>query len=312
MPWRVSRLKQAAGWAVGTTAGLFFVANFASSLYFEHRFLRPKRQPCKTSDLTGYVPEAKYGTTKLQLKTADGLRISALFLTPENPNGHAVIVCHGLAHDKNSGIRFVQYLLNEGYSLLLIDFRNHGESEGNITTYGYFEKNDLLAAIRYLRDSLGSSVRIGILGASMGASIAVMAAAESSEIHAMILDSPFASLRQITFEWAAQMTRLPKFLLLLPVNLAYLWLLIFSRCSVPDVEPWQKAKQIRCPLLLIHGGADNIIPAHHSLRIFENAGGQKEIWIVDHAEHLGVYLMDTLEYQRRILQFFRKNLIEYV
>jgi dipeptidyl aminopeptidase/acylaminoacyl peptidase len=254
MHWRAFRFKQAAGWMAGTTAGLFFAANLVSSLYFERRFLRPRRENSRTSDLTGYVPEAKYSTTKLQIKSLDGLRISALLLTPENRNGHAIIICHGLAHDKNSGIRFVQYLLNDGYCLLLIDFRNHGESEGNITTYGYFEKNDLLAAIHYMRNALGPAARIGILGASMGASIAILAAAECGELHAMILDSPFASLRQITFEWAVQMTRLPKFLLILPVNLAYLWLLIFTRCSVPEVEPLQKAKQIRCPLFLIHGG----------------------------------------------------------
>ena len=307
---RTSRFKQAAGWVVGSAAGLFVAANVASSLYFQHRFLRPARKDNKTSSLTGYVPEAKYTTTKLEMRSADGLRISGLLLTPEKENGHAVIICHGLAHDKNSGIRFVQYLLSEGYRLLLIDFRNHGESEGRITTYGYFEKKDLLAAIRYLRESLGASARIGILGASMGASIALMAAAETSDLHALILDSPFASLRQITLEWAIQMTRLPKFLLLLPVNLAYLWLLIFARCSVPEVEPWEKAKRIRCPLLLIHGGADKMIPPHHSRRIFESAGGQKEIWIIEHAEHLGVYIADQPEYQRRVLRFFRKNLIE--
>jgi pimeloyl-ACP methyl ester carboxylesterase len=306
---RADRWK-AAGWVVGGTAGLFVAANVASSLYFQHRFLRPARKLNNTSDLNGYVPEAKYTTTKLEMRSTDGLRISALLLTPEKENGHAVIVCHGLRHDKNSGIRFVQYLLNEGYRLLLIDFRNHGESEGRITTYGYYEKNDLLAAIKYLRESLGASGKIAILGASMGASIALMAAAETKDLHALILDSPFASLREITFEWAIQMTRLPKFVLLLPMNLAYLWLLIFTRCSVPEVEPWEKAKQIKCPLFLIHGGADKMIPPHHSRRIFESACGQKEIWIIDRAEHLGVYIADQTEYQRRVLHFLRKNLIE--
>src|ERR1051326_4067294 len=109
MRWRTSRFKQAAGWFVGGTAGIFFAANIASSFYFHRRFLRPSRKDNKTSDLTGYTPEAKYVTTKLDIRSADGLRISALMLTPENPNGHGVVICHGLAHDKNSGIRFVQY-----------------------------------------------------------------------------------------------------------------------------------------------------------------------------------------------------------
>ena len=309
MRWSDSRLVNAAGWIVGAGAALFILGSLASSIYLQRSFLKPKRKKNLTSNLEGFIPEAVYTTTPLQIRSMDGLRISSVILTPESPNGHGIVVCHGLAHDKNSGIRFVQYLLNAGYTLLLLDFRNHGESDGNMTTYGYFEKYDLLAAIQHVRESLGPSARIGILGASMGASIALMAAAETDDVQALVLDSPFASLKSISSEWAGQITRLPRFLLLLPLQMAYLWVLLQAGFPIPAVEPWRKAMSIKCPLFLIHGGADQLIGPHHSRQIYENAAGEKELWIHEEAGHLGVYLVNTQEYQRRVLHFFRRNLL---
>ncbi|MCI0411462.1 alpha/beta fold hydrolase [bacterium] len=302
------RLKKAAPWFLGGLTGTFLLANLAASAYFNYTFLRPKRKKNQSSDLTGYIPEAEYTTHPFRFRSSDGIQISALRLEPARPNGHAVLVCHGLAHDKYSGIRYVQYLLREGYLLVLIDFRNHGESEGTITTYGHYEKQDLLATVRYLREG-GFQGRIGILGASMGASIALMTAAECEEIRAIILDSPFSSLTRISTEWACKMTRCPEAVLQFSIRLAYCWLYVAYRFWVPEVEPAAIAKKLRCPIFLIHGGADEKIPPHHSREIYENVPGEKELWIADNVGHLGVYLNHAREYETRVLQFFHKNLL---
>ena len=160
------RLRKAAPWVFGGLTGAFLLANFAGSAYFQYTFLKPRRKKNRSSDLTDYIPQAKYTTEEFEFRSLDGVLISALRLEPVQANGHTILICHGLAHDKYSGIRYVQYLLKEGYTLILIDFRNHGKSEGSITTYGFYEKQDLLGAIRHLRDGHFAG-RIGILGASM-------------------------------------------------------------------------------------------------------------------------------------------------
>ena len=133
------RLKKAAPWFVGGVTTAFVLATIAGSAYFNYNFLRPRRKKNLSSDLTGYIPEADYTTHEFHFRSEDGILISALQLQPSVSNGHVILICHGLAHDKLSGIRYVQYLLQEGYRLVLIDFRNHGQSEGTITTYGHYE-----------------------------------------------------------------------------------------------------------------------------------------------------------------------------
>ena len=302
------RLKKAAPWVLGGLAGTFLLANFAGSAFFHYSLVRPKRKRNLSSDLTGYVPESEYSTEEFRFRSADGVLISGIRLEPARPNGHAVLVCHGLAHDKYSGVRYVQYLLRHGYTLILIDFRNHGKSEGTITSYGFYEKLDLLGAIRYLREC-GFSGRIGILGASMGASIAILAAAECDEISAVVLDSPFASLKKISTEWACQLTRCPEAILQLSIRMAYCWLYLAHRFWVPEIEPAAMARTLRCPVFVIHGAADRKIPASHSHEIFENLPGEKELWIVNDAGHLEVYLRHAPEYEQRVLNFFQKNLV---
>jgi len=305
---KVEGLRKAAPWLLGGLTTGFVLANLAGSAYFNHTFLRPRRKKNTSSDLTGYIPEAKYTTHEFQFRSSDGLLISALHLKPQQANGHTILVCHGLAHDKLSGIRYVQYLLKDGYELVLMDFRNHGQSEGSITTYGHFEKQDLLGTIRYLRDQ-GLQGKLGILGASMGAAIALLTAAKSKEISVMVLDSPYASLREMCNTWARKTTKFPELFIKLPVQLAYCWLFLMYRFWVPEVEPSISAQSVQCPVFLIHGGADQRIPSFHSEQIYEKLPGEKELWIVKDVDHLGVYLKHTEEYQRRVLGFFHKHLL---
>jgi uncharacterized protein len=300
--------KRRVSWCVGGLLGGFLLANLVSSVYISRSLVRPRRKKNKTSDLTNFTPESKYETSPVRFYASDGVRISALMLEPESPNGHAIIVCHGFRHSKNSAVRFVQYLIRDGYTLLLLDFRNHGDSDGDITSYGYYEKNDLHGAIEFLRKRVQIPGKIGILGASMGASIALIAAAENKEIKALVLDSPFSSLKRITIDRISQLTHLPRPILQLPMSLAYGWMKRLDDIDVPAVEPGNRARDIDCPLFLIHGADDTVIPVGHSRTIFDNVRSEKELWIVERAGHLGSYPADPTEYQSRVLSFFQKNL----
>jgi pimeloyl-ACP methyl ester carboxylesterase len=293
-------------WAATGLAGAFAAANFAVGYYISQEMIRPKRKINRTS-FNDFVPEVDYTLETCSFSSYDECPLSALLLRPAKSNGKIILICHGIRHDKRSGIRFVQYLLKNGYTLMLIDFRNHGESGGCITTYGYHEKEDLRSAVRYLRNK-GLTGPLGVLGASMGAAVALQAAAGFDDIQALVLDSPFASLEQIAFEQTIGVTRLPRFAVYLPVQLACLWSRYVEDFPVSEVSPLLSTQSLKCPIFLIHGDADRKIGVHHSRQIFEIAPEPKELWICEGAGHLGTYLKDPQEYQKRVLDFFRKHL----
>jgi uncharacterized protein len=197
--------------------------------------------------------------------------------------------------------------LKDGFTLMLIDFRNHGESGGGITTYGYHEKEDLRSAVHYLREQ-GFTGSLGVLGASMGAAVALQAAAGFEHIRAMVLDSPFASLEQIVLEQTIGVTKLPRFAVYLPMQVACWWSRYVEDFPVSEVSPLLSAQSLKCPIFLIHGDADRKIGVHHSRQIFNAAPEPKELWICEGAGHLGTYLKDPQEYEKRVLDFFRKHL----
>jgi uncharacterized protein len=298
---------KAVPWAASGLAGAFAIANLAVGYLISQEMMRPKRKRNRTSLLNDFVPEINYTLESCTFNSYDDCPLSAILLRPEKSNGKIILICHGIRHDKRSGIRFVQYLLKDGYTLMLMDFRNHGESGGRITTYGYHEKEDLRAAVRYLR-SQGLSGSLGVLGASMGAAVALQAAAGFEDIQALVLDSPFASLEEIAFEQTIGVTKLPRFALYLPMQLACLWIRFVENFPISEVSPLLSARSVKCPIFLIHGDADSKIGAHHSRQIFEIASDPKELWICDGAGHLGTYLKDPQEYQKRVLNFFQQHL----
>ena len=88
--------------------------------------------------------------------TEDGLTISAWYAAPRSGAGQAVMLMHGLQGNRDQLLPHAAYLRESGYGVLLIDFRNHGESEGSVTSMGYHEIKDARAAYTYLQARPGS------------------------------------------------------------------------------------------------------------------------------------------------------------
>lgn len=79
--------------------------------------------------------------------------------------------------------------------MLLFDFRNSGESEGNLTTVGQLEVRDLLGAVDYVKSKPEISRKVVLLGFSMGATASLLAGARDREVDAVIADAPLADMR---------------------------------------------------------------------------------------------------------------------
>lgn len=189
--------------------------------------------------------------------TKDKVKIKAWFIPSVKPNAKTIILLHGYPADKGD-LLDSRLFLHPTYNLFLLDFRYMGESEGNYTTIGKDEILDLLAAIDYLQTRNISTV--GVWGLSLGASVALMTAANAPQIKAIVAESPYARL-----DWMAdEYYRIPIFNYLLG-SLTRLWGMLFLHYDIKQVNPANDAKYLTIPIFLIHSKNDQVISFRHAL-----------------------------------------------
>ena len=270
-------------------AALFFVWHLSNLL------IKPFRETSGPGPEIYSIPYAK-----TILSTDDGERLNAWFV--KGLNGKAVILCHGIGAEKSQMLNYAVFLYRAGYSVLMFDFRGHGENKEAFTSIGYIEVKDLEAAAGYVK-KLGYK-KFGVLGISMGASVALRAAAKDPDIAAVIADSPFASLNGM-IRYRAEQLRLPYWPAVPAVKILAKFRTGFN---FDEVNPARDVKYIKSPVFIIHGLADKNIPPENGKEIFAAANEPKELFLVPFAGHVESHVTAPKEYERRVLAFFGKYL----
>jgi uncharacterized protein len=135
---------------------------------------------------------------------ADGSKLRGWKVRPQNPNGSWILLFHGVADNCVGVVGQAHFLLRAGYSVVMMDARAHGASEGAMATYGWLERRDTSAIIDGLYAS-GAPVHpqhLFALGESMGAGMALQSAAVDPRIEAVVAEAAFASLREAAYDYA--------------------------------------------------------------------------------------------------------------
>ncbi len=244
----------------------------------------------------------------VSFQTDDGLMLKGWFISPDfSADGATLIYVHGLGANRQGPMATAEILIDQGYGALIFDLRNHGESEGEITTLGYEEVKDIAAALDYLHNRPDvNPQRIGVFGQSMGAGTVIRAAARNPEIRVVIAESGFTSLRDNINYGVKSLLGLP------PVPFAPLvvWFgELEAGLNLDLVRPIDDIAQISPrPVLLIHGKKDQTIPFENSVALYSAAEEPKELYLIPEGGHGGFLRVDPDEYQQQLIQFLATHL----
>ncbi len=261
------------------------------------RFTRARRQqPAAGPDAARTV----------RLAARDGRAvITGWYLDPGAARG-AVLFVHG--KDACRGDEFktpsaplARQLAAAGFAVLAIDLRGHGTSSRARLTYGACERHDVLGAVDWLRAQ--GHRRLGVLGASMGASTALLAAADEPAIQALVADSPFADFAAMIERQFRRLSHLPGFFLPGALVMGRL----MTGVDLCRVCPLASAATLGSrPMLVIHSEGDRFVPVDDARAIARASGA--ELWTTATQRHIGSYLGHPEAYAARVLAFFDQHL----
>jgi dipeptidyl aminopeptidase/acylaminoacyl peptidase len=237
------------------------------------------------------------GVQDVTFTSSDGLRLAGWYGPPKN--GKTIVLCHGVGAHRVAMLPQAEALARHGFGVLLFDWRGHGESEGDLCTWGDRERMDLSAALDFLgRQPDAQRTRVGAIGFSIGANAVATLGAQDPRILAFVLEGASTSLR----DGVEQDSRHWGWVALGPalLTLRYYGVHVDEvsvRAALPTLAPR--------PVLLVEGSADPYIPRTEADLLYAAARTPKELFVVDGAGH-GHYAdaPDGAAYLRRLVDFF--------
>ena len=245
-----------------------------------------------------------------EVRAADGVLLRGWLVRPSVGQGGAdirdwVLLFHGVSDNRVGDIGVADFLLRAGYGVVMMDSRAHGKSEGDLATYGWKEREDTRAIVSALQSKVNARC-IFAFGVSMGAGIALEAAATEPRIVAVAAEAPFSSFREASYDYAGLHWNpwLGRTLFRPVVEAGFIATWKIAGFRVSEVSPANSVAQRPFPILLIGDADDVVIPLRHQREIYSRAIGQKELWIVAGAAHASAMGVDPQEYERRVLSFF--------
>ncbi len=240
--------------------------------------------------------------TNLEITSFDGLTLKGKYY--ELKKGAPIeVMFHGYKgsaeRDLCGGIQRA-FALNR--NVLIVDQRAHGESDGNVITFGLYEARDCLAWVEYIIKHFGDNTKIILCGISMGAATVTLAAGENlpKNVIGILADCGYSSAREIICEVIKKLN--------LPSKILYpfvrLGAIIFGGFDPNKATATKALEKCEVPIIFIHGDADNFVPCYMSERNFKAVKSKKKILIVKDAGHGAAYLKNQDTYINFLKDFY--------
>lgn len=241
---------------------------------------------------------------RVETVSFDGLKLSARYYKVSEVAPIAICM-HGYkstaAKDFCAGAR---HLMNKGFNILLCDERAHGESEGNVITFGINERQDVKAWCDFALKRFGP-VPYYLVGVSMGAATVLLSADLElpKTLRGIMADCPYASPRDIITTVAGTM-HIPSWAIIFAIIGAR----ILGRFSLIKISAVDTVSRSKVPVLIIHGLEDDFVPEYMSEKIAEANPDIVTRFTFPGASHAMSYFTDKERYKKIMDDFIAKTL----
>jgi uncharacterized protein len=238
---------------------------------------------------------------EVTFNTADGLTLFGRFVPSRNKG--TILLVHDLGQAGQDMLLYAEILASAGFGIFMIDLRAHGSSDGDTSTNGIREAEDVTGAMEYLLHRLDvNGQRIGALAIGLGALAVLRAALQTNAIRAMVLEGLEPAV--LSDQGGGQQSFLQR--LYTPGYWLYYrifqWMAGVSQSGALE----SIGKLAPRPLLLIASGGQDI----YFNRLFYGAAGEpKELWELPQADPKAAILSDSHAYAQRVTKFFKRELL---
>lgn len=243
---------------------------------------------------------------KISAQTEDGYRLIAAEFPAAEDSHKWVLILHGYTGWKEEMYPFACWYYEQGYHVIVPDLRCQGESEGDFIGMGWTDHYDCMLWIDYI---LSQDVDAGIVlhGQSMGAAAALMMTGDeelSANIDAVVSDCAYTDAYSMFGEKIKDWFHLPAFPL---VDTACFVLRMRGGYDLKDASAINAVKNSSTPTLFIHGDMDDMISVQMSKELYDAAGCEKGLLIIEGAGHAQAHEKDPEAYFGTIRDFLEKN-----
>lgn len=241
---------------------------------------------------------------EVSFESGDGLDLEGWWVPEAEDSSRAVILVHGFGGNKSSRhiVETAPIYARAGYGVLMLDLRGNGESEGERTTVGYQETQDVQGALGWLEDQGFEPEEVVLHGWSMGAAT-VVRSAPGTDVAAVVEEGGHADLPLLLREQLPERSGLPAFFNPGVLLMAKLFLGADAWAVRPEEEA-EKLCEEGTPLLVIHSTDDEVVPLEHAQRFLAAYPGAA-FWQIEGYDHVEAYIHPG--YEEEILSFLERE-----
>ena len=301
---------------IGLAAGAMALVELGVSGYFYRRTMT--RNNAKTertikmagtdwNQHMGFIHSCKdYLLTQFHedkwIQSDDGLKLHATWF-PQEEQKKVVICFHGYTgQGMQDCVGLSNYYLKHGYSMLFVDERAHGQSEGTYIGFGCLDRKDAFKWIQWVIEECGEETQILLHGISMGGATVLMTSGLNlpPQVKGIISDCAFTSAKEVFTHVLKTMIHLPAFPM---IQISDMLNQKFAGYSLDECNAAREVKKATVPILFIHGSGDTFVPCEMCEEIYKNCASPKQKLIIEGAAHAECYYKETKSYEGALDKF---------